>query len=633
MLRKQKYYRIPDPVHGWVKVSDVEYDLLKTSSYQRLKRVKQLGPANLYFPSANHSRFEHSLGVAYVTKRMIDRLFEIGEIDKDDLVTYLPIVRYAALLHDVAHTPYSHTVEEILATKDLASHFKTPLNHEEIGYRLIMGTVDEVYPLEDLDTQIIHSCLEGQGFSTTDIQLIASVATERYEFVKKTSRLFLTDLITGDFGSDRIDYLVRDSFHSGLSYGNIEVNHLLDSLRLVETDDGMKRLGVSSDELRKGLYSASFLLLGRGYHFANIAHNILLRSATGMIRSALDDLVDKMLKEDPSEVLKLFLVHDDSTLLRLFEQYNATEGKRWMQEVLDGRIIGFGHDLDLRPGSHVVQMDEVHPFLCFYLNIIAVRKKSDFLTKIQKMFKEKYSDPSLIFDLDANGVRGIPTRLFLNTPQGIGPYSSILMTDKSLVLNSQAQQLAVMGSIGLYSNSDRDQRLDIGLLANEAKNLVEQVRRQEVVRQEWLLMVTRLIIPRFQNLYIQKKGRGYFRGTIHGMSRFMRIIKELDEETKLYNDFESFRTNFVFSGKVYRDLMFLAGVGLLDVSYTLIGSDTEGRKTQVFGEVYSTTRRYDIRVTNYGEMYYTELDGQQDKAQGYLVDEKKLEDAIERSIN
>ena len=182
-----------DPIHGsiafdWRRESFV-IELIDTQEFQRLRRIRQLGAAHLVFQGAEHSRFCHSLGVAFLAKRIFDRLaqdpycpagLELEEVRK--------VVLAAALLHDVGHGPFSHLFEKTFSLK----------HHETWGAEII----------DNSDTQI-HRVLEKYG-------LVDSV---KGIFQKTYQPRFARDIISSQFDADRLDYLLRDSHMTGVAYG------------------------------------------------------------------------------------------------------------------------------------------------------------------------------------------------------------------------------------------------------------------------------------------------------------------------------------------------------------------------------------------------------------------------------
>jgi len=235
---------VVDPIHGDIRLSDIERQVIDTSIFQRLRRIKQLQMGHLTYPNATHNRFVHSLGVLKIMKRVI-------EATRDDLSLNLSDetgqqLRLAALLHDVGHYPYSHLMEgidKVILTEQFvqdadekilqASHENYP-NHEFLGERIITVRPE------------MKNILTGphSGKDIADLFRRNDAADPQ-----------LSKLIHSSMDMDRIDYLVRDSRAAGVPYGEIDINYLLNNFRV--SPDGM--LGLRE----KALPAAEQLLLAR----------------------------------------------------------------------------------------------------------------------------------------------------------------------------------------------------------------------------------------------------------------------------------------------------------------------------------------------------------------------------------
>ena len=185
--------RIADPVHGTIRLSELEIELLSTQAFQRLRNVKQLGLAHLVFPGADYSRLSHSIGVNHVTGRILDSLINNTGEEIDD--AEYELYRVAGLMHDVGHYPFSHTFENAVSTfyqnksqpmltvdsslvpddteqlvpYDESIRIRDSLDHEEVG-RLLLETdleINDVLKKHNIEPQSIHdifsSIHQGQG--------------------------------------------------------------------------------------------------------------------------------------------------------------------------------------------------------------------------------------------------------------------------------------------------------------------------------------------------------------------------------------------------------------------------------------------------------------------------------------
>lgn len=252
---------IKDAIHGNIFAGELEEKIIDTAQFQRLRRIKQLAMAYLVYPGATHTRFEHSLGTMHLASGICDSL-GIGGIEKEK-------VRIHALLHDIGHSAFSHESE-----KALSGFFG---NHEEVG----AGKMREG-ELGDLLME---------RFSKKEIGMLG-------RGVEKTA-------IAGDVGADRMDYLLRDAYHIGVSYGAVDVDRIIHTLEL----EG-KRLVVE----RGGLEATETLLIGRFMMFSTVYLHKTVRIASAMLRRAIGRAVDEGVEP------KALLEGTDESVLRMLEE-------------------------------------------------------------------------------------------------------------------------------------------------------------------------------------------------------------------------------------------------------------------------------------------------------------------------
>jgi HD superfamily phosphohydrolase len=240
---------IRDPLWDNIRLDRPALLALDTPAVQRLRYIRQLGYAFLVYPGATHTRFEHALGAYHLTRKALAALEERGELatvsDEDCLA-----VRLAALLHDIGHYPFSHALEE--------AGFPS---HEELGVaKLSQGELAERL------TEV-----GGTGFGTK----VGALITRR-------SPSALQGLISGSLDLDKIDYLSRDAFMCGVPYGTVDVDRLLASLTIVETD-GRPELGVQE----KGVSALESLLFAKYQMYRNVYWHHAVRAATCMFKRAV----------------------------------------------------------------------------------------------------------------------------------------------------------------------------------------------------------------------------------------------------------------------------------------------------------------------------------------------------------
>ncbi len=232
---------VNDNIHGDIALTADEWKVVNTATFQRLRSLKQLGMGHLVYPNATHTRFAHSLGVFHIMCRVLANL-EHQDLDEEHRAE----LRLAALLHDVGHYPYSHLMERVAIVT---------LTEEEIAKpdsRVISGTVDEYPDHEELGRIILES--------QPDIRQALGSRTRAKKIGALFSRLEgnhqqLSKLIHSSLDMDRLDYLLRDAMAAGVPYGVIDLNYLLNNLRI--SPKGM--LGVEE----KAMAAAEHFLLAR----------------------------------------------------------------------------------------------------------------------------------------------------------------------------------------------------------------------------------------------------------------------------------------------------------------------------------------------------------------------------------
>jgi hypothetical protein len=251
-----------DPVHGLISFEDdveqIVPCLLDTREMQRLRRIRCLGPASLAFPGAEHSRFAHAVGSAYVMKRYLRRVKRLGhDIPSNDHIDddSARVALAAALLHDLGHGPYSHTFEAVVPAS---------FTHEDWTSRLILDPDSEVHRvLTQFDPQM-PGAVERLIHGHSPIPHLARA-------------------VSGTFDVDRCDYLLRDSHMTGVRYGVLDLDWLLQALRLYRAP------GASSASLavdgEKGLTAVEGFFLGRLYMYRQVYLHKAVRAAEVVMRA------------------------------------------------------------------------------------------------------------------------------------------------------------------------------------------------------------------------------------------------------------------------------------------------------------------------------------------------------------
>ncbi|WP_181347754.1 HD domain-containing protein [Thalassobacillus sp. CUG 92003] len=211
-LSEEKVFK--DPVHRYIHVRDqVIWDLIGAPEFQRLRRIKQLGTSYLTFHGAEHSRFNHSLGVYEIVRRILDNFHDRPNWNPDERLLCL----CAALLHDLGHGPFSHSFEKV---------FK--LDHEDFTQAVILGDTKINKILSQVD----------EGFP----QNVADIINKTYH------NKLVVSLISSQIDADRMDYLQRDAYFTGVSYGHFDMERILRVMRPMEDQVVVKQSGMHAVE-------------------------------------------------------------------------------------------------------------------------------------------------------------------------------------------------------------------------------------------------------------------------------------------------------------------------------------------------------------------------------------------------
>ena len=241
---KKNYLDIIDPIHDFIRVYEHELSVIDNPIFQRLRRIRQLSGAHLTYPAAQHTRFEHSLGVMHIASQAGHALYEKGIVTTDDI----EILRLSGLLHDIGHGPFSHLFEEIIQEKKIS--------HEDFGKEIILKSD-------------IGDDLSKNGFNK---KLIAKVAFGDSKFQ------YLNEIVSGALSADMMDYLQRDGYFTGAEHAKIDHKRITQSL-----DVHMKKLALE----RSALYSFESMMHSRYQMFKAVYFHKTVRAAEVMLLEAL----------------------------------------------------------------------------------------------------------------------------------------------------------------------------------------------------------------------------------------------------------------------------------------------------------------------------------------------------------
>jgi HD superfamily phosphohydrolase len=296
---------IKDSVHDHVEVEGVARDLLDTPAVQRLRRIKQLGTVQLVYPSANHTRFEHSLGVYHLACRALSHL------GIDDRSKQAKRVQAAALLHDVGHGPFSHNLESL-------THRRTGKFHDDVHELLAEDPVADVLRDYDLDPAHVADIVAGQGR--------------------------LGQIVSGELDVDRMDYLVRDAHHTGVPYGGIDTGRLVRELTFV---DGELALAEGNVQTAESLLVARALMNPTVYsqHAARISKSMLRQGAERLLEATACDAEELRRMDDHDFMAALRGCEATEEYARRYDHRNLYKRAVWAElRDVPPDLLNAGHE-------------------------------------------------------------------------------------------------------------------------------------------------------------------------------------------------------------------------------------------------------------------------------------------------
>jgi len=243
---------IIDPIHDFVRVYDNELKIIDTPIFQRLRRIRQLSGAHLIYPGAQHTRFEHSLGVMHIASMAGQALAEKGIVSSDDIQN----LRLAGLLHDIGHGPFSHLFEEIFEEK-------RKISHEDLGRDIILKTeIGDIISKNGFDKKLITKL----AFGDSKLQ-------------------FMNEIISGALSADIMDYLLRDGYFTGAEHAKIDHHRLTHSLDVYKNKLALDK---------SSLVNFETMMISRFQMFKAVYFHKTVRAGEVMLLEAMDLAEDEL---------------------------------------------------------------------------------------------------------------------------------------------------------------------------------------------------------------------------------------------------------------------------------------------------------------------------------------------------
>jgi HD superfamily phosphohydrolase/tRNA A-37 threonylcarbamoyl transferase component Bud32 len=337
--------KVRDPIHGYISFSNLEKKIIDHPIFQRLRRIKQLSTTYLVYPGATHDRFSHSLGVMHIASLIFDEIVKKNRAtlgwEQEEMLKHRQMLRLTALLHDIGHAPFSHVGDALFPP--------TIGNHESMAAYLIKNSrlaelIDEVGRIHGFNHKEIAGIIEG-------------TLSSEYTLI---NQIFASQL-----DADKMDYLLRDSMMSGVSYGKFDLNHLIRSLN-ISFEDEIPTLVVE----QMGIHVIEELILARYFMFIQVYFHKTRRAYDKILSKIIyDNLPSNVIPQEISEFLKW----DDYKVLEIIKNVPNPYSRMFLER------------------NHLKLAYEKFPY--------ANEEEKTALRKISMILKSKgYADDKLIID-------------------------------------------------------------------------------------------------------------------------------------------------------------------------------------------------------------------------------------------
>ena len=339
---------IRDPVHGSISINDSEIEILEHPFFQRLRNIKQLGFSEYVFPGATHTRYLHSIGVMHVSTLVFNNLFK--NQNSPDILRLKETLRLGCLLHDIGHAPLSHSTESVMPN---VSALKLP--------KQFIITKDRQASHEDYTIKSITDSSFTQSFKgvtaefgvdpTSVAELVVGETKHEAYFTINGINYFplLHQLVSSEMDCDRMDYLLRDSYFCGVSYGKFDLDWIIDNLKIC-VENNTAYLGISE----RAISTFDDFLLSRFHMFMMVYFHYRAVCLEQMLLRYFDSAQAEY--SIPAEI-EAYLEHDDPFLYKVLKKSNNVWATRIVKNSIPKKILEtFG-------AVHLPQMHELEKYL------------------------------------------------------------------------------------------------------------------------------------------------------------------------------------------------------------------------------------------------------------------------------
>jgi HD superfamily phosphohydrolase len=320
---------IRDPVHGSIPIHDSEIEIIEHPFFQRLRNIKQLGFSEYVFPGASHTRYLHSIGVMNVATMVFDSLFK--NQNSKEILRLKESLRLACLLHDIGHAPLSHSTESVMpliSTLKLPKQFfveERQATHEDYTIKSI---TDSSF------SDSFRSVKSQFGIIPNSIaELILGKTVDPSYFTIKNINYFplLHQLVSSEMDCDRMDYLLRDSYFCGVSYGKFDLDWIIDNLKICIQNE-KAYLGISE----RAISTFDDFLLSRFHMFMMVYFHYRAVCLEQMLQRYFDSNTNEY--SVPGDI-EAYLEHDDAYLYRILKKSDNVWAKRISMNNIPKKIL------------------------------------------------------------------------------------------------------------------------------------------------------------------------------------------------------------------------------------------------------------------------------------------------------
>lgn len=537
----QKPLLIHDPVHKTIILDEFEQMLVNTKHVQRLRNIQQLGLVDTVYPGANHTRFEHSIGTMHMASVIGTSL----GLEPDEI----RMVRAAGLLHDVGHSAFSHAVEGVLKRNPSlqpAINGNRLVKHEAFTRDIISRSLPE-------DTFIARYVEKEFGSDPHEFfGEIAKIATGDTTLKKP----YLAQVIADDVDADRIDFMLRDSYHTGVSFGMIDVDQIVRSLVI---RNGNIVLG-SSDGSGYGedmaLTAAESLLISRAHHYTAIIHNPKTQASRVMLLYALEDALGSYekkagLEKAREEVVLFFKTYNDTDLLDFIRSHASERSLQLLADIRDGNIYD--------PVARLSQKT-IPPSVRMALATIA--RHGVATKRLESLLSRKLGD--VLVDLSV--ASGIPKSMRISLGE-----EDAFFYDESALANGLVRAISRQLSLTAFAHPSVVTEMDneaVSLRLREAVDelspkLLHFIRTEQYLPIEGVMLLFYGVHSLFEN-----EGDGFLSiPRLRHITWLYRTIRQLRGSSRMRNLFDySFheKYGFPYSDRLFEDIQILVAMGIVD---------------------------------------------------------------------